>query len=674
VEGTLDVENPSNVFLKQPLKKEHIIDGALGDEPTSLFMQHTTTQPVPCFMNLHENMPHILLGQLLMDAGLISPEQLEDALHRQSQWGSRLGDIVLSMGWVKPLDFYNVLARHFRLDFINLIDQPADDSLFESHDYGTYAQYLFLPWKREKGVLWIATADPTSPELQRRWGSQSGIRFVITSKFDIIWELQRIAGSTFSRNAVFQLAECDPEHSASVVITPGQKRTLWIILLATIASLLVFPVTAAIGLNAILSFWMLLSFTFRTFLCWMSCADHIGMSISKEDVEALHDADLPIYTIFVPMYKEPTVLPILAAALRRLEYPRSKLDIKLVLEENDLETIQAAKDLALEATFEIIRVPSSVPKTKPKACNYALRLARGKYLTIYDAEDKPEPDQLKKVVAAFQKLGAKTACIQARLNYFNADENWLTRMFTLEYSLWFDMFLPALDQLRVPIPLGGTSNHFDLEKLREVGAWDPFNVTEDADLGLRFASLGYHVGVVNSVTYEEANSQLGNWLRQRSRWIKGYIQTWLVNMRHPVTLYERVGFKGFCSLQLFVGGSIVSTLAYPFMVVPFLIWVFSHTIYLNQFFPRPVLMVSTLNLIVGNSCLIYLSMLAVAKRQNYKLLPYALTVPGYWLIQSIAAYKGLWQLITRPFYWEKTVHGISKFTRRELIRASAPIQ
>ena len=168
------------------------------------------------------------------------------------------------------------------------------------------------------------------------------------------------------------------------------------------------------------------------------------------------------------MYKEPNVLPILTAALKRMDYPKSKLDIKLVLEEGDTETIDAAKALGLDASFEIVRVPRSEPKTKPKACNYALRLCRGQYVTIYDAEDKPEPDQLKKVVAAFRKLGEKTACIQARLNYFNAEENWLTRMFTLEYSLWFDMFLPALDRLRVPIPLGGTSNHLIW---RSFGRW-----------------------------------------------------------------------------------------------------------------------------------------------------------------------------------------------------------
>jgi cellulose synthase/poly-beta-1,6-N-acetylglucosamine synthase-like glycosyltransferase len=398
------------------------------------------------------------------------------------------------------------------------------------------------------------------------------------------------------------------------------------------------------------------------------------MVISDLDVNGLRDSGLPVYTVLVPMYKEPNTLPILASALRNLNYPRSKLDIKLVLEENDLETIEAAKALALDATFEIVRVPHSEPKTKPKACNYALHLARGKYLTIYDAEDKPEPNQLKKAVAAFRKLGDKAACVQARLNYFNAPENWLTRMFTLEYSLWFDMFLPALDSLRVPIPLGGTSNHFDIQKLREVGAWDPFNVTEDADLGLRFAAKGYKVGVINSVTHEEANAQVGNWIRQRSRWVKGYIQTWLVNMRHPIRLFREVGVRGFCSLQLFIGGSIVSGLGFPFLIIPFLFWLVSRAEMLEQFFPPIVWWVSLINLAVANSCLIYLSMLAVAKRRNYWLLPHVFTLPAYWLLQSIASYKGLFQLIVRPFYWEKTVHGISKFTQSEIALAGSTAQ
>ena len=218
--------------------------------------------------------------------------------------------------------------------------------------------------------------------------------------------------------------------------------------------------------------------------------------------------------------------------------------------------------------------------------------------------------------------------------------------------------------------MGGTSNHFDLTKLRRVGAWDPFNVTEDADLGLRFAARGYHVSVVNSVTYEEANSHLPNWIRQRSRWIKGYIQTWLVNMRHPIALLERVGWSGFLSFQLFVGGTILSGLIYPFLVLPFGVWLLTRTNEFRQFFPPAILVVSLGNLVIGNSCLIYLSMLAVAKRKHHSLVPQgALTVPGYWALQSVAAYKALWQLVRKPFYWEKTVHGISKFTDAEIANA-----
>jgi len=610
-----------------------------------------------------------LLGQLLIEAGIITEEQLDDALRRQITWGSRLGDILLALGYVKPLAFYRALAKHLRLGFVNLLHHPADESLFNDAEYHEYAEHLYLPWRLHHGKLWIATADPTSPELAARWRDRGEVGFVVTSKFDIIWEIQRIAGEALTEEAVHHLAEFDPEHSAHIVVTAPQKT--WMVLLAVCIAVAACasPLVSLICLNSILNFFLFLSFAFRTFLCWMSCADRIGLEISPPEVKDVADADLPVYSILVPMYHEPEVLPILAAALRRLDYPRSKLDIKLILETDDLETIAAAKDMGLDASFEIIRVPPSHPKTKPKACNYALRFARGRYLTIYDAEDKPEPDQLKKVLVAFDHLGPQTACIQARLNFFNSDENWLTRMFALEYSLWFDMFLPALDRLRVPIPLGGTSNHFDTAKLREAGAWDPFNVTEDADLGLRFAALGYHVGVVNSVTYEEANSRVGNWIRQRSRWIKGYIQTWLVNMRHPLGLLRQVGWRGFLSLQLFIGGGIISALSYPFLIVPFILWVLLRTSALDVFFPPAVLLVSIANLVLGNSYLVYLSMLAVAKRRHFSLLPHALTIPGYWLLLSVGAYKGLWQLVTRPFYWEKTVHGISKFTNTERVQA-----
>ncbi|MEE7565732.1 glycosyltransferase [Xanthomonas sp. Kuri4-3] len=365
------------------------------------------------------------------------------------------------------------------------------------------------------------------------------------------------------------------------------------------------------------------------------------------------------------MYKEPDVLPILASALRKLDYPISKLDVKLVLEADDVETIDAAKRLGLEAFFEIIRVPPSQPKTKPKACNYALHFARGQLLTIYDAEDKPEPDQLKRVVAAFRKADPEVACIQARLNYYNAEENWLTRMFTLEYTLWFDFYLPALEYLRIPIPLGGTSNHFRLDVLRSVHAWDPYNVTEDADLGVRLIQQGYRVNVVNSTTFEEANVSVPNWIRQRSRWLKGYMQTWLVHMRDPVHLYRSTGFKGFWGFQFFVGGGFFTALGVPWLWGVYLIWLLTDTAMFETLFPPWLKGFALANLLIANGFFVYITMVAAFKRDYFRLAPYALTVPLYWLLQSVAAYKGLWQLIRNPFYWEKTTHGISKHMEEE---------
>ncbi|MGL5136162.1 MAG: glycosyltransferase family 2 protein, partial [Beijerinckiaceae bacterium] len=394
----------------------------------------------------------------------------------------------------------------------------------------------------------------------------------------------------------------------------------------------------------------------------------------------LSDAELPVYSILVPMFREPEVLPILAKALSELDYPQAKLDIKIVLEEGDSATIDAARALKLPPIFEIILVPPSQPQTKPKACNYALPFARGDFLVIFDAEDKPEPDQLRKVVAAFRRAPASTACMQCRLNYYNARENWLTRQFTLDYSLWFDAMLPGLYRLNAPIPLGGTSNHFRIEVLRALNAWDPFNVTEDADLGIRLSQAGYRVGVVDSTTYEEANVSIGNWIRQRSRWIKGYMQTFLVHMRHPLHLWRTVGTLGFLSFVFFIGGTMLSGLINPIFWGIFIIWLITLTSGFDDAFPGVLLHFSLFNLIVGNGMFIYLTLLAPLRRGWFDLVPTALTVFGYWVLMSVAAYKALFQLVTNPFYWEKTTHGLSKQTQRELESlkrsevASAPVR
>lgn len=607
------------------------------------------------------------IGDALVRDGLLSQARLDEALALQARWGTRLGDILLAKGWVRAYDFYRTLSVQFELPFVDLLKSPPDESLFVMAELDQYAQSLYLPWKQENGKLLIAVADPSETmlaQLEDRYGKS--VRFVITSKFDIIWSVQRVANARLTDKSVLELARLRPDQSARQVFTGRQIIVIGVLATLILTCLVLWPVVTLIALNGFLSVFFLLSFGLRTVLTWVGSHRSIDLKVSDAEVAALEDHDLPVYTILVPMYKEPDTLPILSSALRRMDYPLSKLDVKLVLEEDDIETIQAAKDLGLEGIFEIIRVPHSQPRTKPKACNYALNFARGELLTIYDAEDKPEPDQLKKAVIAFRKAPDNVACIQARLNYFNSTENWLTRMFTLEYSLWFDFYLPALEALKIPIPLGGTSNHFKMDVLREANAWDPFNVTEDADLGVRLTQRGYRVGVANSTTFEEANSHVGNWIRQRSRWFKGYMQTYLVHMRKPVELYRSLGHTGFWGFQFFVGGNILTALSLPFMLVMFAYWLATRWSGFDIIFPPVVLYISLFNLIIGNGFFVYLNMLGAFKRHNFRLMPYALTVPAYWLLMTVAAYKGLWQLIHNPFFWEKTTHGLSQFKHDDL--------
>lgn len=238
----------------------------------------------------------------------------------------------------------------------------------------------------------------------------------------------------------------------------------------------------------------------------------------------------------------------LLRALVCLDYPAEKLDIKLILEETDILMQRAVAGLTLPPHFDVIVVPAGTPTTKPRALNYALQFAHGTLLTIFDAEDVPEPRQLRLAADAFAVQAPDVACLQARLAFYNPNENWLTRQFTIEYAILFDLILPALAARRLPLPLGGTSNHFRTGALRQAGAWDAYNVTEDADLGIRLARLGCDRD--HRVAHlEEANTRLPNWMRQRARSMKGFLITWLVHMREPLRLLQEVGPAAFCAIQ-----------------------------------------------------------------------------------------------------------------------------
>lgn len=487
------------------------------------------------------------------------------------------------------------------------------------------------------------------------------VELILITDLDFVKTLEVIFRDLLIDRAIKGLFYISPEYSASQVFSKGQVFFMALVFMLLLVGLYFNAVLTLIILILIVQLFYLLSIIFKLVVSIAGAQSEMHQFITDEEVKALKDEELPIYTILVPVYKEPEVIGILMNGLKKIDYPQDKLDVLLLLEEDDVETLEAAKNNRPPAYWRFIIVPNSIPKTKPKACNYGLFFAKGKYLTIYDAEDIPEPDQLKKAVVAFRKGGDKYICFQAALNYFNKDENFLTKMFTLEYSYWFDYLLPGLFNLKLPIPLGGTSNHFDTEKLREIGAWDPFNTTEDADLGVRAFGKEYKVGVINSTTYEEANARVKNWIRQRSRWIKGYMQTFLVHSRNLSRLYKTVGLRGAFAFLFLIGGTPITFLVNPIIWFMFLLWLITKTTVYEPLFPGVLLHISLFNLLIGNFIGIYLNMLAVFKRGYYELLPYAFLNPIYWMLHSIASYKALHELFTKPFYWQKTQHGITKY-------------
>jgi len=603
---------------------------------------------------------------MLVERGLLAAEQLEEALAEQSRTGDPLGQILLARGWVRALDFYRVLAEHFGLPFVNLLDDPPDGALSDAARVEEYARCQYLPWRRREGTLWIALAEPSETlfqALREQYGENA--RFVVTSRFDILWTIQRLASEQLTRQATLALWERAPEYSARIILSWGQWIAFYLALSAWAFAVWRWTTDTLLATNAVLTVYLTTAFLLRVVLVWRAWRVERRRRSEPRSGSALSDAELPVYSILVPLYKDAAVVPVLASALRRLDYPRAKLDIKLVLEEDDRETISACKQAGLEANVELVRVPPGHPRTKPKALNYALSFARGEFLTIYDAEDVPEPSQLRRAVEAFRGMPSEVACLQARLNYFNWNENWLTRLFTLEYSLWFDWYLPGLESLGIPIPLGGTSNHFRTEVLRSLGGWDPFNVTEDADLGLRFTQQGWRVATLDSTTYEEANSRVGNWIRQRSRWIKGYMQTYLVHMRHPLRLARKLGVKGFLGFQFFIGGAFVAPLSFLPLATLFALWQISHAPWVEALFPPCLWTFAAANFVLASIVLCLFHMMAAWKRGRRGLAWWALLLPVYYLLMSLAAYKALWQLVRRPHYWEKTEHGL---TRQDAIR------
>ncbi len=555
------------------------------------------------------------------------------------------------------------LATNEHDDFLDFSAAPPDARLFIPRNLPHYNAHRYVPYARTKQALIVATSHPC-PTLQKTLEDfyATPIHLLTTGQRDITAYFASVGATASTRRARLTLRRKHPHLVADRTLIPQQLYGLLFLVALLLGALLLAPkyswqaIVLACNLFYLTSIAVKINFYKQGRAALR--AQRKSMPKLREEVASLTNEVLPIYTILVPLYRESSdVMTRLIHSLSALDYPRDKLDIKFICEGDDHSTIEALKALRPPGLMQIITVPPSTPRTKPKACNVALQQIRGEFLVIFDAEDAPAQDQLKLAVAMFRAGNAHLACLQGSLNYYNRNENLLTQLFAIEYSALFRISLPALERLRMPIPLGGTSNHLRVSTLVEAGGWDAFNVTEDADLGIRLAYLGYETRMLPSLTLEEAPITLRAWLMQRTRWIKGYIQTWLVYMRDPGELKRRLGTTGYYGFQFFVGVPALTFLLAPIFWAVFIV---SLTGYVTDRL-SPLLYTLCAISFLGGIFSNWLYARAVLYTEGWRGMERAFTLyPLYWLLHSVAAARALWQLATDPHYWDKTTHGVSR--------------
>ncbi|WP_339048830.1 glycosyltransferase family 2 protein [Candidatus Mesenet endosymbiont of Phosphuga atrata] len=517
---------------------------------------------------------------------------------------------------------------------IDISKIKLDYDIWGINDKLYYYKFGLLPWQRLNNITFIIVSD--IDHLVIRWlkGKYSNNFILFKSDYNkIISSLNAFFGYIeFSTNYLYYKND---KFSAKDIKFGTITYVIFTLLISILALTKGF---AAVSLLIIL-FISASSTLFRYIIILLGFCNKKASSKYKDGNE------LPVYTILLPILNENKVIKQLIDNINNIDYPKSKLDIKLIIEEDDKETIWNLKEFNLPENFETIIVPNSFPKTKSKACNYALCFSKGEYVVIYDADDIPDPLQLKKALAEFKQGDSKLACVQAKLGYYNYDCNLLTKFFSLEYISWFHYLLRGMQKINIPIPLGGSSNHFRMEALKKVYLWDAYNVTEDADLGLRLAAMGYYTKVIDSETLEESPINIFAWIKQRARWIKGYVKTYIVHMKNLKQLYKATGLKGILLLNLFVGST-----AFTFFTTPFLFTSLILVQYLNQVFLYYLTFMYIINTV---------TLFAIIKEKKMKANFYLLAVifPIYWLLHSVASAIALWELIKSPQRWNKTKHG-----------------
>lgn len=620
------------------------------------------------------------LGQILIEDGAVDSRNLLKAVVMRQRQQARLGEILLANGWVQEDALTRALSRQWRSSVLDLATLPPDPRLIDAFGAQQCLARGVVPWRRVGGVTFIATARPEEfdalrPHLPASFGAVRMLLCSETAARDAILGLRRTALARQAETRVPAAQSCR---------TRNERRFARIAMaLACLAALGLL--LAPLAVMATLTLWAVLTLVASAGLKLLSFQAILRQQRQKTLAEkAMQRGDvprpemkgpLPVISVMVPLFAEADIAHKLIGRLSRLEYPRELMDILIVVEETDRVTCAALDDATLPRWMRVIKVPDGPIRTKPRALNYALNFCRGSIIGVWDAEDRPEPDQLHKVARGFHFAAPDVVCLQGILDYYNPRTNWLARVFTIEYASWFRGTLAGAAALNLVVPLGGTTLFFRRDALEEVGAWDAWNVTEDADLGVRLTRCGYRTEMLDTVTHEEANCRLIPWVKQRSRWLKGFAMTWGVHMRDPVALWRDLGPRRFLGLQVQLFASLSQYLLAP------VLWSFW---LLSLGLPHPMRPVLS-DMLGGNAIALLFTLFVVSEllniavgiwavrgRQHRHLIPWVPTLHLYFPLGCLAAWKAIYEVVAKPFYWDKTQHGIFEAGPDDLTPQTTP--
>lgn len=590
----------------------------------------------------------------LLDYGA-GADELIRAAHLARKQGVCPEAALLAGGSVAESFYYRCLAHKLGAAFV--LGTPP---IAENSRYPFVVHAGALPLASRGGPEWLLA--PRGRLLRalvaRADRGHPGHLIAVTTPSHLSWLARLSAARSIRRDASLGLVSLDPALSAMTPPSALQQGCAIAAAGGAAFALATAAGPAVIFVSLFMTCLFLASIWLRLFAG--AASSDCGMARLRAKIE---DRRLPSYSIIVALHREARVVRQLTAALGALDYPKAKLDIKLVLEHGDRATRRAIEALELPANYEIIVAPKGSPKTKPRALNVALPLLRGELTVVFDAEDIPEPTQLRAAAERFLRAPRTLACLQARLAIDNVADSWLTRLFAIEYAVLFDVLNPGYACLGLPVPLGGSSNHFRTSVLRDVCGWDAWNVTEDADLGLRLARFGYKVGVLPSTTLEEAPATLSAWLKQRRRWSKGWMQTLFTLAREPRRLFAELGARNSLTVALMLVNLVIAPPLWPFFAAAAV-----HDLSVGLApatavdLALAVLWVSAL--FFGMCSILWLALTGMERRRLLGLWPYLSLLPAYYLLVSAAAWMALYDLISRPYHWCKTEHGLAKTSRR----------